>query len=101
MPMKIQGGNGGPLRPDRARDVSTQPVDARERASQRTPSQVEKFDRVEISDAGRAKAAQLEPTTPGTEQRLAEVRRRVISGAYDADAVVGEVARRIIDRGDV
>ena len=99
--MKIQGGNGGPIRPDRARDVSTQPVDARERASARTPSQVEKVDRVEISDAGRAKAGQLEPTTQGSEQRLAEIRRRVISGAYDADAVVGEVARRIIERGDV
>ncbi len=103
--MKIQGGNGGPLRPDRSRDLSTPSVDNRERAteqaSKRTPSQVEKFDRVEISDAGRAKAAQLEPTTPGSEQRLAEVRRRVLNGAYDADAVVGEVARRIMDRGDV
>ncbi|MCC6928884.1 MAG: flagellar biosynthesis anti-sigma factor FlgM [Gemmatimonadaceae bacterium] len=103
--MKIQGGNGGPIRPDRSRDLSTQSVDQQGRAidpaNTRTPAQVEKFDRVEISDAGRAKAAQLEPTTPGTEQRLAEVRRRVLNGAYDADAVVGEVARRIIERGDV
>lgn len=61
----------------------------------------EKLDRVEISDAGRARASSLEPTVPGTRERLAEVRRRVLTGAYNADAVVGEVARRIIDRGDV
>jgi hypothetical protein len=66
MPMKIQGGQGGAQRPERTREVSTQPVEPRERRDKRTPSQVEKYDRVEISDA-----------------------------------VVGEVARRIIDRGDV
>jgi len=98
--MKINGGNRGPLRPDRSHEVSIQPVDQREQRGKRTPSQVEKFDRVEISDAGRAKASRLEPTTPATQERLAEIRRRVLSGAYDADAVVGEVARRIIDRGD-
>ncbi len=99
--MKIQGGPGGPLRPDRTRDVSTQPVGSRERDGMRTPANIEKFDRVEISDAGRARASELEPTASGTRERLAEVRRRVLSGAYNADAVVGEVARRIIDRGDV
>lgn len=99
--MKIHGGNGGPQRPDRSREVSIQPVEPRERDAKRTPSQVEKFDRVEISDAGRAKAARLEPTSSGASDRLAEVRKRVLSGAYDADAVVGEVARKIIDRGDV
>jgi len=101
MPMKIHGGHGGPQRPERTRDVTTQPVEPRERREQRTPSHVEKYDRVEISNAGRAKAARLEPTGVGTTERLAEVRRRVLSGAYDADGVVGEVARRIIDRGHV
>lgn len=99
--MKIHGGNGGPLRPDRAREVTTQPVEPRERGGTHTPSQVEKYDRVEISNAGRQKASHLEQTTPGTPERLAEVRRRVLNGAYDTDVVVGEVARRIIDRGDV
>ncbi len=98
--MKIQGGNGGPQRSDPSREVSIQPIDQRERGGNRIPSQVEKFDRVEISDAGRAKAARLEPTSSGASDRLAEVRLRVLSGAYHADAVVGEVARRIIDRGD-
>lgn len=98
--MKIPGGHGGPQRPDRSREVTIQPVGPREREGKRTPAQIEKFDRVEISDAGRARASKLEPTSAATNERLAEVRRRVLSGAYSTDAVVGEVARRIIDRGD-
>jgi len=98
--MKIDGGNSGPQRAERSRDVSTQPVEPREREGTRTPSQIEKFDRVEISEAGRSKASRLEPTSVHTSDRLAEVRRRVLSGAYDSDAVVGEVARRIVDRQD-
>ena len=99
--MKIEGGNGGPLRPDRSRDVTILPVDQRGRGEKHTPSHVDKLDRVEISDAGRAKATHLDPTVAGSKDRMAEVRRRVLSGAYDADSIVAEVARRIIDRGDV
>ena len=98
--MKINGGNTGPLRPDRARDPLTA-GDAKESRGPRTPSQMERLDRVEISDAGRARADQLEPTDRNNSQRLAEIRQRVLRGAYDADAVAGEVARRILDRGDL
>ena len=113
--MKINGPNNGPQRPDRVKDVHSLPVDRPDRAkgvhslpiekesrAARTPAQVEKYDRVEISDAGRARAtARLEPTQPGTGDRLAEIRRRVLSGAYDTDQVVAEVANRILDRGDI
>lgn len=99
--MKIQGGHGGPTRPDRAREVSTQPVEPRHRDGVRTPAQLDKLDRVEISDAGRARASRLEQTTPAMQDRLAEVRRRVLTGAYQADAVVEAVAQRILERGEV
>ena len=99
--MKIQGGNNGPLRPERARDVHGLPVDQRDRANERPPSQIETYDRVELSDAGRAKSSKLEPTTAGEKGRLAEIRRRLRTGAYDADIVVSEVAQRILDSGDV
>lgn len=98
--MKIDGGNSGPLRPDRARDPKSV-GDAPESRGARTPGQMERLDRVEISDAGRARSGQLEPTTGSNSQRLAEVRQRIMRGAYDADAVAGEVAKRILDRGDV
>jgi anti-sigma28 factor (negative regulator of flagellin synthesis) len=64
-------------------------------------AQVEKRDRVEISDAGRARAAKLERLSQLDPERVAELRRRILSGAYDADEVVAEVARRLIERGDV
>ena len=98
--MKVNGGNTGPLRPDRPRDPQSV-GDARESRGARTPSQMERLDRVEISDAGRARAGRLEPVDRGNSQRLAEIRQRVLRGAYDADTVAGEVARRILDRGDL
>jgi len=98
--MKVNGGNTGPLRPDRPRDPQSA-GDARESRGARTPSQMERLDRVEISDAGRARAGRLEPVDRGNSQRLAEIRQRVLRGAYDADTVAGEVARRILDRGDL
>ncbi len=98
--MKINSGNSGPLRPDRARDVPST-GDATAGRGARTPAQIEKLDRVEISDAGRAKSTNLTPADPNSAERLAQIRQRVLQGAYDADKVVGEVAQRILDRGDV
>jgi hypothetical protein len=34
-------------------------------------------------------------------QRLAEIRARVLSGAYDAPAILGSIATKIIERRDV
>ena len=114
--MKIHGLNDGPQRPDRAKEVNIQPVDRPDRSkgvhslpleqkdgrAARQPAEVDKHDRVEISDAGRARAtARLAPADPGTSDRLSEIRRRVLKGAYDTDQVVAEVANRILDRGDV
>jgi hypothetical protein len=101
--MKIPGNNAGPLRPTRAKEVHTLPVDGKDSNRNEVRTQVEqaKSDRVEISSAGRAKSAvRLEPVAPGTSERLAEVRRRVLTGAYDNNQVVGEVARRILDSGE-
>ncbi len=102
--MKINSGNTGPLRPapppDRARDVQST-GDATSSRGARTPAQIEKLDRVEISDAGRAKATNLAPADPNSAERLAQIRQRVLQGAYDVDKVVGDVAQRILDRGDV
>jgi len=61
-------------------------------------------DRVEISDAGRALAAQgaEAPAAEGmSPERLAELRQRVLGGAYNSLAVVDQIARRMIQGGDV
>lgn len=63
-----------------------------------------RVDRVEISAAGRALAAEgagaasPEPMSP---ERLAELRQRVLGGAYNSLAVVDQIARRMLQSGDV
>jgi hypothetical protein len=92
--MKINGGNNGPIRPDGARNDRGSVTDKTEQGSVSTT----RVDTVEISDAGRAKAAE---STSTRSPRLQEIRERILRGAYDTDVVVAEVARRILDRGDL
>jgi negative regulator of flagellin synthesis FlgM len=61
-------------------------------------------DKVQISDAGRALAAKAtDAPDAGTlsPERVAELRQKVLLGAYNSVQMVDEVARRILDRGDV
>jgi anti-sigma28 factor (negative regulator of flagellin synthesis) len=60
-------------------------------------------DSVQISDAGRALSTGDAAGTGSTlsSERVAELRRRVLEGAYNTTHVVGQVAQRILDRGDV
>ena len=61
-----------------------------------------RVDRVEISDAGRAMAAKgAEGSGEMSADRVAELRERVLSGAYNSLDVVDKVARRLLDAGDV
>ncbi|WP_337172033.1 flagellar biosynthesis anti-sigma factor FlgM [Gemmatimonas aurantiaca] len=58
-----------------------------------------KSDSVQISDAGRRmNAEQRDALDP---DRVAELRQKVLSGAYNTLDVVDQVARRILTRGDL
>ncbi len=96
------------IRPDPAGPASPiSPVrdDARrtpERATEQGSGRAD--DRIEISSEGRARArGNVEASPSGTlpVDRLMDVRRRVQSRFYDAPEVAEEVARRIIERGDL
>lgn len=62
-------------------------------------------DSVDISDAGRALAARngQSGTTSGSldPARAAQIRDRVLNGAYDTLEVVDAVARRVLSSGDL
>jgi len=62
-------------------------------------------DQVQISDAGRALAAQVdgERGVRGelSAERVAEIRQRILEGAYNSVEVVDEVARRMLKSGDI
>src|SRR5690242_6031286 len=97
MLMKINGGSNEPISPDAKRDERiTVPnkTESGETATGRT-------DTVEISDAGRAKAAETTPAHGARAARLQTIRERILRGAYDTYEVVGEVALRILVRGDL
>ncbi len=61
-------------------------------------------DKVQISEAGRALAAQAGDETSAaalSPERVSQIRQRVLEGAYNSVGVVEEIARRILDSGDI
>lgn len=98
--------------PDRASDMqirteATKPVrpaatEAGARPAAPAPS-APRADKVQISDAGRALAANAGGGAVSglSAERTADIRQRVLHGAYDSLDVVDTVARRLLETGDV
>ena len=64
-------------------------------------SAVTATDSVQISDAGRARAASANDVSGLSPDRVAQLRKNILDGAYNSLDVVDEVARRILDSGDL
>ena len=58
-------------------------------------------DTVQISDAGRARAARENASSGLDPQRAAQIRQRVLDAAYNSLDVVNKVAQRVLDSGDL
>ena len=99
--MKVYGGSSGPIRPEKPNEKKPIAPANGDAGRRQTPSQVDRLDRVEISAAGRARAGGLTPVDPASPNRLAEIRQRVLQGAYEADQVLSDVAQRIVETGDI
>lgn len=99
--MQIKSQPGSQIRPEVA---STAPAAKVEKTGAAPGHVVQpsaaKSDAVQISDAGRALAARENPDGL-TPERTAQIRQRVLDGAYNSLAVVDEVARRILGSGDL
>lgn len=102
--MYINSSTFDPLRPDRATPgvgpAEPRPVDP---VGQVPASSQNKSDSVQISDAGRSLAGRLELQQRAAfdPERVAEIRTKVLTGAYNTLDVVDQVARRILTRGDL
>ncbi len=87
---------------DSLRTAAVKPTTTQRPASEVEPAPVTrpvKSDSVQISDAGRRmNTEQREALDP---DHVAELRQRVLSGAYNTLDVVDQVARRILTRGDI
>jgi negative regulator of flagellin synthesis FlgM len=95
--MKINGGYFEPLRPTPNGTPAVQrPVQDVPQPNAVRPS---RSDSVQISSEGRRmQAQQAEAFDP---ERIAELRTKVLTGAYNTLDVVDQVARRILTRGDL
>ena len=102
--MKISGQKSfEPIRPEPVKPAGA-PAGAASTSPVSPASAPKRSDQVQISDAGRALAGELQgrPSTGGlSAERTAELRRKVLEGAYSSMAVVDQVAQRILSRGDV
>jgi anti-sigma28 factor (negative regulator of flagellin synthesis) len=104
--MKINGSKFENLRPAAnkpASGIQSTSVDApKAQPTSGTPGTTAgRSDSVQISDAGRALATGG-PSSSGSlsAERVAELRKRVLEGAYNSTHVVDQVAKRILERGD-
>jgi negative regulator of flagellin synthesis FlgM len=111
--MRINGSMFDPLRPDRVSTPAgaTQPQ-ANPQSQPPRPGDAgvppngagpAKSDSVQISSAGRSLAGRVEADerTRLDPERVAELRTKVLTGAYNTLDVVDQVARRMLSRGDL
>jgi anti-sigma28 factor (negative regulator of flagellin synthesis) len=95
--MRINGSNIDSLRPTPASTPAV-PRPAQE-ITQSPATKPVKSDSVQISDMGRR--LNTEQANALNPERVAELRTKVLTGAYNTLDVVDQVARRILTRGDL
>jgi len=101
--MRINGSSFEPLRPERPASPASTDQRPDHRGAQPNSTGATKSDSVQISDAGRSLAGRpsAEHKTSFDPERVAELRTKVLTGAYNTLDVVDQVARRILSRGDL
>lgn len=99
--MQVNKTPGEGARPE-AVQRSTAPQAQRQPAGSGTPGP-SRTDQVQISDAGLtlADAARNEAPAAADSGRADEIRAKILSGIYDAPAVMDQVARAILRSGDL
>ena len=66
-----------------------------------TTSERPKQDTVSFSDEARALASGTSTRAAASSERVEDVKQRVLLGAYNTAEMAGEVAKRILQRGDL
>jgi anti-sigma28 factor (negative regulator of flagellin synthesis) len=99
--MKIFG-SYDQIRPDRPTSPVA-PTNNQGQAATTPVAPVPKADSVQLSESGKSMARKLDVEQRETldPERTAELRRKVLEGAYNTLDVVDQVARRIMQRGDL
>ncbi len=90
------------IRPDRPVNPVA-PTNTQGQAATTPVAPVPKADSVQFSESGKTMARKLQSEQRDAldPERTAELRRKVLTGAYNTLDVVDQVARRILQRGDL
>ena len=106
--MKINTTGLEHLRTDRSKVAQRGTENGSAKAAAQPATPVARPDSVQISDAGRALAAQAASATQASSvrgelsaERISEIRQKILDGAYNSLDVVDEVARRMLASGDI
>ena len=105
--MRINGTGADVIRPDQAREIQRSQGEgsAKKAAAPQPAPAVPRGDKVEISDAARKLAQGVEgPSAAGGElapERVALIREKILSGAYNSLDVVEQVAKKMLASGDI
>ena len=99
--MRIDKMNADVVRTDTARELAHD-EDGQVAKVVEASQEVPRVDRVEISDAGRALAAEVKGSEPAMKpESVQEFKQMVVGGKYDTPEVIAEVARRMEASGDL
>ena len=100
--MRIDPSSIAPVRPERPVPANGDGQKSSTNGEPAGESRGARGDSVQISSAGQSFAGRSERVMGELDdQRVSELRARVLGGAYDALDMVDEVARRILARGDL
>lgn len=105
--MRINGTGADIIRPDQTRELQRSQGESslRKAASPQPSSPVQRSDKVEISEAARKLAHGVEASASTraelAPERVALIREKILSGAYNSLDVVEQVAKRMLASGDI
>ena len=107
--MRINGTGADLIRPDQTREIQRNADESvAKKATSEAAAKVERGDKVEISDVARQLAASTRGvdgvSTARTElspERVAAIREKILTGAYNSVEVVDQVARKMLASGDI
>jgi len=99
--MVIERIGAGAVRPPTPADVRGVKGTADDESPSERSAEGERSDSVELSQQGLARAAEMSEENSVSTERMTEIRDRIAAAAYDEPSVAAEVARRLIESGDL
>lgn len=105
--MRINGTGADVIRPDQAREIQRSQAEgvAKKATAPQPSAPAQRSDKVEISDAARKLAQGVDGASSArgdlAPERVALIREKILAGAYNSLDVVEQVAKKMLESGDI